>query len=1111
MRDTNRRLRGVGPADVLTLQNEITRKDSYPMPLVGDTLAKLAGSRIFSGVDMHGAFHVVDIAKEDREKTAFATPFGSFQQRKLGFGVCNGPATYCRLVEKVLRGIPPQVAVGFLDDGVIHSVDLETHFKNLAITLNAYRKAGLKLSPDKCSFFRPEILYLGHVLNHEGIRPPDSYKDAVAKWELPQYKTEVRAFLGVVGYYRDHIPNYAALSRPWTQVTGVTDKAAEKLKLTITPEMRASFQALKQALVSAPILGLPRFRGPQAGPFILDTDYSKVQIAGVLSQVQDPKKPPVVIAYGSKLTDKHQQNYPSTKGELFAGYYWMQKYRYYLAYGPQFKWRTDNAALQYNLNLKTPSMAVTNWRNCLADFNFSVEHRAGTKHANADGLSRGGHPEPAGDEFARINLLHAIPGTENTPSIFDHEKDEILDYQREDSDLKLVRDWIATNTKPNALEMKGLSRIGKIYAGLLDRLSVDRKDRLLRYQPTQPPWEVRRRVVCLPRRLWDDVIETAHTMGGHMGIHSTVDRLRQVVYFPSMALEVQQFVEACKPCQKKKKQKPDQRHTLRSVVTGYPFQRVHLDFVGPLQKGLRTGAKYLLTLRDSFSRWSEAYPVKTTTAEEALSVLEKEFFSRFGVPEVIHTDCDPAFTSRLFKDAARKMEIQLTDTGGYNPKGNACVERMHRDLGEILRAFLEDNPESWEDILPWALYAMRNHPCRSTGMTPYQVLFGRNISTPLGTLFGDPNPPEDPKANFQEWTRDLRKRIDRAQEFIRERAPEMIKRQRRQYNQQRRFILPGAKVWLCTPITKRGVPKKLTSYWTGPWIVSQAPDLTAPDVMVRIRPDPEWDATKAEQTVTIDRVKPFHDNASGRAPTGAEDFSMEGDEFAELNLQPQGPPGPGPGGPPGGGPGPGPPGPPGHPGGGGAPPQGPAEEDEDNDDQPQPGPAAAPVAAAPPLPAAGNEAGQAAAPAQGGPIQPVPPVAEAVGPPGDQVPEAVVPPQGPAPAEVGEAQAPGGPPVAPEVPQGAQRFSPGTPRRVLRTPGKRKLPAKYQGFKAKIPRSIMPGRRGADAASSSTTSTSSDEEFRTPQGGHGDGSGYNRDPDYRPRRGGGRGGAGIVR
>ncbi len=142
------------------------------MPIVQDTIACLAGSNIFSGVDMAGAFHCVEVHPDDREKTAFATPFGTFQQKRLGFGVTNGPATYCRLVDKVLKDIPMSEALSFIDDGVIHSEGLDWHLENLDKTLKAYTHSGLKLAPHKCTFFTPQIMYLGHVIDQQVAPSP---------------------------------------------------------------------------------------------------------------------------------------------------------------------------------------------------------------------------------------------------------------------------------------------------------------------------------------------------------------------------------------------------------------------------------------------------------------------------------------------------------------------------------------------------------------------------------------------------------------------------------------------------------------------------------------------------------------------------------------------------------------------------------------------------------------------------------------------------------------------------------------------------------------------------------------------------------------------------
>ncbi len=1104
--------------------NSVTKKDSFPMPMIGDTLTRLGGSKIFSGVDMSGAFHCIEMEPGDKEKTAFATPFGSFQQRRLGFGLTNGPATYCRLVDLVLKEVPDSVAVSFLDDGVVHSKTVEDHFQNLRVTLDAYRAAGLKLNPRKCTFFAEEVTYLGHTINASGIRPMDSYKEAVAKWPLPRLKTEARAFLGLVGYYRDHIPNYAAIAKPWSEITGKTDAAEEKRAIQVTPYMKWAFEELKWRLTNAPVMGFPYFHGPKAGRFTLDTDFSKRQISGILSQEQDGKE--VVLAYKSKALNKHQKNWPSTKGELYAGMFYMTRYSYYLKHAPLFRWRTDNDALRWIRTMDPPSSIIDRWLTTIADYHFEVEHRAGAKHTNADGLSRYGYPErpepeeeddAGGRPTIQATTLMAAQGRK-------YETDEMRRLQAEDEDVGRARKWVAEKVKPDALTVKGLSRVGKIYAGELERLTLDEDGILMRAEPNHPFQQNAKRVV-LPRSIWDEVIRTAHVAGGHQATEATMRRIRDYAFIPHLYGEVKGYVDACVTCQAKQQGQRDQRHTLVSPLAGYPFQRLHLDFVGPLNEGRRTGAKWILTCRDSFSKWVEAIPLRRATAEETVRALEREVFSRFGPPESIHSDSGRQFESALFRDVARLLGIQTTTTGGYNPKGNGAVERMHRDLGTMLRAAVREDPDSWEDALPWALFAIRTAVCRSTGLAPYQILFGRNCSQPLDLMF---KAPEDDllKGNrdHHEYVRRLDQRIHRVQKFVREQGLEAVRRQRRQYHKDRKSFIPGAKVFLFTPTTKPGTARKLSTFWTGPWTVCSEP--TGSETMVRIAPHPTWTHIKGTKVVSIDRLKPYGDAKKAYGPQPEDDLDMEGDEFAEYVAAPGGaaPPAPLPGLgggplPPGGGaPPPGggapPPGGGAPPPGGGAPPPG-GGAPPPGGGLPAPGGAAPPPGGEAPQPAAGAQPPGAVAPGRG-------PQAEGQGgarrrdprpargrsprarraqpriadraddlPPRDRSP--IRPPMGRPPAGAARAFDPFGdaqPPQRQAIPQGRQlaRTPPPQGRQLARTPPPEGRPQRERRPPDRYADHHADGAEGGrDPAHSSSSSEGERERDR-------------RDPDWRPYR-----------
>ena len=854
--------------------NRVTKRDSYPMPNVTDNMTRLAGSTIFSTFDMEGAFHVIKLNRRDREKTAFATPFGQYQQKRLGFGLTNGPSAYCRLVEKILKDIPPLVAIGFLDDGVVHSSDFPTHLRNLKRTLDAYRAAGLRLSVSKCHFFEADITYLGHQINAEGIRPTDDHVKSITKWPLPRYKTEARGFLGAAGYYQNHIRDYARLASPWFAVIGKTTPEDEKKPLTITPAMEDSFEQLKKALTSKPVLGFPYFQGPRAGRFTLDTDFSNDQIAGILSQEQHGRE--VVIAYGSKKLSKSQQNYPSTKGELWAGIFFMEKYKYYLLFR-RFRWRTDNKALKAVRTMKVPQSTVLRWLSTLADFDFEVEHREGKKHTNADALSRhapADDPDEPPDEQPRIDHLASVQGL---PASEDFNKKE---EQDKDDVLVQVKLWVERGYPPDTMTTRALSSRARFYAAALPRLEVD--DGVLYYQQPGISGLPSRKLYVLPQDLLDGALDHAHVMGGHAGIGSTTERLLRSAHYPGVKKEVAIHVANCPECQARKKKEPDQRHTLIPSLASYPFAKIHVDFVGPLPEGTLTKAKYLLTVRDAFSRWTEAIPLKRATAEDTAKALEREVFTRFGYPEHIHSDCGRQFTSNLFRTMCDELNIRCTTTPAYNPKSNGMVERSHRDLGAMLKALTRQHNCSWEEVLPQALFAMRTAVCRSTGLAPYQILFGRDVSTPLEALFGNPNPLPPTDSTAGEYAARLRKRLRITQEYVRKNIGKAVARQRRTYNKDKKLFHPGAKVWLFTPVSE--TTKKLASFYTGPWIVCASPDNT--DLYVRIAPDPLWKPQLPSQVVSIDRLKAFQskDHRPPQATMTTNEIERHDDDGVEFIL-----------------------------------------------------------------------------------------------------------------------------------------------------------------------------------------------------------------------------------
>ncbi len=866
--------------------NDITTKDTHPLPSIEDNLVRLSNSRVFSTLDGCGAFHVIGIRKQDRPKTSFSTPWGTYQYTKMPFGLCNGPASYSRLVQLVLHGIPGEEALPYLDDTIVHSSTVAKHMVNLEKVLLAHREAGLKLQPSKCHLFQEKVEYLGHLVSAEGVGPVPDYVKAVKDWPLPKTKSEARTFLGKCGYYRRFIRNYSAIAGPWTDVTGKGTAEEERTPLTVTPEMEAAFDFLKDSLLKAPVLAYPQFHNPSK--FILDTDWSHDtnSIGAVLSQVQEGKER--VIMYGAKKLATSQKNYCSTKGELVAVLHFLRAWKYYLRFRP-FILRTDHQPLKYIRTMEPLDGHVERWLATLADYDFEVVHRSGKAHSNADGLSRAPHiqtsPEattPIGTDEEGINAV-VVTDVDGKAILFSPQ--QLKEAQENDETLSQVRRW-KDQGPPNSLQQKALSQDAVLYLQLLPQLSLNR-DGVLQFLKPQTTNIARSPVVaCLPRDLWDQVIRIAHETGGHMGINTTLDRVRQHFYFPHMKQEVAAVLQGCHQCQQKRGPEPDQKGLLLSQVNGWPFQRLSIDFVGPLSRS-KKGHCYILTVRDTFSGWLEAYPIRSATAEAAARLLEKEVFFRFGIPESIHTDQGTQFTSAEFNKLASILQIRNTTTPAYNPKSNP-VERAHRDLGGMLRSLqnsYDGSPGCWHDLLPQAVFALNTAVSSSTGLSPYQIVFNRLPATPLSTLFGNPpTGPAPPTAAISDATRQLQRRAELSHEYVRRHLHAAVARRRRQYNKERKDFQIGSRVWLFSPVNKLHVSRKLNLHWTGPWTILEKIN----PVLFRIQPHPSWNFPRSSLVVSVDRLVLYNPPRQlGKPllnlppPLGA-DLALPGDDFAEY-------------------------------------------------------------------------------------------------------------------------------------------------------------------------------------------------------------------------------------
>ena len=286
--------------------NNVTTKDAYPVPRMDSCLDAMLGAGWFSTIDMPSAYHQVYVAPEDMDKTAFICPRGMYRYRTMPFGLCNAGATFQRLMDLVMSGLHLDICLVYLDDIVVFARSAEEHLQRLKVVFQRLLKAGLKIKPGKCSFFRRSVSFLGHVVSKDGIETDPEKTRTVTEWPVPTSVTEVRAFLGLASYYRRFVRDFSKLAGPLNALL------QKNRRFEWTEEAQQSFEALKSALTSPPVLAMPS----DEGDFTLDTDASNESIGAVLSLCQEGVER--VIAFGSRSLDKRERNYCVTRKELLA-------------------------------------------------------------------------------------------------------------------------------------------------------------------------------------------------------------------------------------------------------------------------------------------------------------------------------------------------------------------------------------------------------------------------------------------------------------------------------------------------------------------------------------------------------------------------------------------------------------------------------------------------------------------------------------------------------------------------------------------------------------------------------------------------------------------------
>ena len=819
---------------------------------------------------------------KSKEKTAFNTHDGLYQFKVMPFGLCNAPATFERLMDKVLRGLVWKRCMCYLDDIIVFGKSFQETLENLELVFRKVRSAGLKLKPSKCSLFKDRLLYLGFIVDGAGVSSDPDKLESIRKWPKPCSLTDVRAFLGFCNYHRKFIKNYASVAEPLVALT------RGRCQFRWTTYESSSFEELCQALLNAPMLKHPH----PDGTFVLDTDASLTALGGVLSQRFPGDDTEHIVVFASKTLNKSQRNYCATYKELLAIVEMIRHFRHYL-WGRHFEVRTDHASLRWLRNYKDADGLLARWLARLQEYDFKIIHRAGKLHGNADGLSRCHickNPDcPSGKALPMLTSSESDPAPDTpkrqqvralrsdsaatddsctTDSLSESERNEqraadrlldklpwldaytlndISSAQQADADISIVYKWILDDFVPDAEELRSYSSDVRILMSRRNHLMM--RDGVLYRVPKLRHGSERLQTV-LPVALRNDVLYELHNlkMTGHLGIQRTIQRVQQRFYWPGLALDVARWCAACAHCCGRKGKPHPSKEPLKQFPAGMPFDRIAIDILDT-HKTTRAGNRYVMVVSDYFSKFTDAYPLRNHTARVVAHALVTRWIVYHGVPHEILTDQGPEFESSLFKRLASLLQTRKIRTSPYRPQTDGQVERFNRTLLNMLSAYVSESGLDWDQYLPYVLLAYRSSVNASVGCTPNLMVYGRECNLPVDVMY-DTVPDVIPTCP-QYYVEFLRKGLTSAHAFAREHLKKAAIRQKRNYDKKTSHRQPfkeGDLVRYYYPPLRQ--KSKFALPWTGPWRVVE--QKSSVDYRIELVSCP----TK-RRVVHYDSLKPF--------------------------------------------------------------------------------------------------------------------------------------------------------------------------------------------------------------------------------------------------------------
>lgn len=726
----------------LRLLNSIIEHSTYPLPKISSLINDISSYQYYTLLDLKNAYWQIKLPEHLQDILTFTTPFGTFANRRLVFGLKTAASTFQLLIDLIIDELKLNGVKGiysFQDDVCICSDDFNSMCFKIQSILDVLIKYNITLSPSKCVFFKNNIDYLGFHITHQHISPITSNISKITSFQPPKTVKQVKKFLGICGFYRHLIPKYAELTETLTQLT------RKNVKFSWTPNHQKAFEQLQEIFFTSPFVVLPNWEEP----FVLNTDASGCAVSAVLMQERQGSLHP--ISYFSKTLTPAEQKYPAIKLELYAIYKGVTSFKSYL-YNRKFKILTDSKPLLHFQQSSSPANNVTRWLLELSEYTFTFQHIPGKINMLADYLSRMQNPNNhvsllnsnVDDHELILPFLDSNPLNEQTNVIIDtdiveqnteqnnstchdlvNENCELINIVNENDPVNEVssKTFLIEQSKDENIQelVNILKSPSLIKAHKVKNFFIDKNTGLLMHRSPKLKIET----IVVPHTLKSKILNICHL--SHNGIAKTYEIVTNRYFWIGMYQDTKNYVLSCDQCIKFKSFTPKQAPLKSIPIPKRPSEFISIDILGPIKN-----CGHILTVLDHFSKHLVLYPLNNLTTE-TMSKHLINYMSHYGRPAVVLSDQGTQFTSEVFDILNQAFGIKLIHCSKQRPETNGQSERINAAIKSSVLALHEKGISFQNSLLiHQQLYNGVVHS--STGYTPNILHFGRNLSLIFDTF-----------------------------------------------------------------------------------------------------------------------------------------------------------------------------------------------------------------------------------------------------------------------------------------------------------------------------------------------------------------------------------------